>query len=339
MTHPRFTALDGLRGVAALIVINVHIGWKFGVWQPRFGYLAVDVFFLLSGFVLAMGYEPRFCQGLSARQFLKIRLIRLGPLYLLGLILGICTAPLNIFVPLTAADIFHCAIFNFFGLPSMTPYKDSTTFDLDLPLWSLFFEFWVANVAFAALRDLLSNRVLWAIIAVSAICLLMAIKQYHTLMVGFYWNSFLFGFPRVIFSFFLGVAIARAKADRSTAIAVPSWLLVLGLPILLCLPLQGRTATLFELACVFLVFPMVIYLGSNAKEGNPRLGQALGDASYALYTIHYPVYILAAWLLVNLHISPAWQWQLLFVVLILPVAWALNPIDARLRAGLQRSSS
>src|SRR4051812_10705561 len=81
-------ALDSLRGVAALTVAWHHTVGVFGTWEPEHTYLAVDLLFVLSGFVLARNYDPRFEAGMSAVQFMRARLIRLYPLYLLGLVLG-----------------------------------------------------------------------------------------------------------------------------------------------------------------------------------------------------------------------------------------------------------
>ena len=85
-----FAALDGVRGIAALAVMMFHIAW----W-PHFGrpfpsaYLAVDLFFALSGFVVAHAYSPRLSQGMSPWGFLRLRVVRLWPLYALGLAVGV----------------------------------------------------------------------------------------------------------------------------------------------------------------------------------------------------------------------------------------------------------
>ena len=75
----RFLTLDGLRGLAALIVVAVHASEHFGSAGPRFGYLAVDLFFVLSGFVLSYAYDRRFADGMTNRQFMRLRIERLAP--------------------------------------------------------------------------------------------------------------------------------------------------------------------------------------------------------------------------------------------------------------------
>lgn len=79
--------LDGMGGVAALAVVLLHGAGLTWVHMPG-GYLAVDLFLVLSGLVIARAYRSRMSQ-LGTVGFLQIRLVRLYPLYLLGLLLGI----------------------------------------------------------------------------------------------------------------------------------------------------------------------------------------------------------------------------------------------------------
>ena len=85
-----FTTLDGLRGIAAIAVVARHAPFLWGEHGPTGAlsesYLAVDFFFVLSGFVLAHAYGSRFQHGLSNAAFMRTRLLRLYPLYLLALV-------------------------------------------------------------------------------------------------------------------------------------------------------------------------------------------------------------------------------------------------------------
>src|SRR5579872_5084839 len=89
----RFQGLDGLRGVCALTVVLYHCELLFapGVIFCH-GYLAVDLFFILSGFVIAANYEHRFAGGLTAQQFVTARIRRLGPVYWVSLALALIAA-------------------------------------------------------------------------------------------------------------------------------------------------------------------------------------------------------------------------------------------------------
>jgi peptidoglycan/LPS O-acetylase OafA/YrhL len=328
----RFTTLDGLRGIAAVIVVVWHAD-NIGPWAPRFGYLAVDLFFLLSGFVVAHTYEPRFCLGMSKVNFIALRILRLYPLYLVGLLIGTVTA---ILLPsaLAPADISSAFLLNLFILPSYAVPRDTFLFYLDGPLWSLFFEFWIANILFAQFRNMLDRRFLTLIIIVCAVGVMISERAYYKLIGGFSWDDFWPGFARVGFSFFLGVGIARFYATRPPQLALPSWLFLAGLPIVLSIPIEGRIAHLYELACVFFVFPAMVYWAADAIEAKSWINKALGDASYALYTIHVPLLTVVFWGMNSLSIQPNWEIQMLFVTLVIPLAWSLSIVDVRIRTAI-----
>ena len=77
-----YATLDGIRGIAAALVAMRHAGALFPGWDfPNSG-LAVDLFFVISGFVVASAYDRRLADGLTLGAFMRIRLIRLYPLYL-----------------------------------------------------------------------------------------------------------------------------------------------------------------------------------------------------------------------------------------------------------------
>lgn len=328
----RFTTLDGLRGIAAVIVVVWHAD-NIGPWAPRFGYLAVDLFFLLSGFVLAHRYEPRFRLGLSKIDFISLRILRLYPLCLIGLLIGTLTATL---LPnkLTPADISSAFLLNLFILPSSAVPRDTFLFYLDAPLWSLFFEFWIANALFALFQNVLGRRFLAFIILICAVGLMVSEKIYYKLSGGFSWYDFWQGFARVGFSFFLGVGVARFHAIRPPRLKLRSWLFVIGLPIVLSIPIEGRIAHVYELACVFFVFPAMVYWGAEAIEFKPRINEALGNMSYALYTIHVPLLTIVFWGMNSLSIHPSWEMQTLFVILVIPLAWGLNIVDIQIRTAI-----
>ena len=88
----RYITLDAMRGIAALFVVARHFSGLRGAADPQFSFLAVDLFFLLSGFVLSFSYDERIAAGMSPAAFLMKRIIRLYPLYFLGIALGIAIA-------------------------------------------------------------------------------------------------------------------------------------------------------------------------------------------------------------------------------------------------------
>ncbi len=329
----RYVTLDGLRGVAAVMVVLFHTGDRIGTWTPRFGYLAVDLFFLLSGFVLAYRYESRFSSGLGASEFLIARIVRLYPLYVLGLVFGASLALFNMDLPsLTPQGDAISFGLGLVALPSYVLPHGQFLFAVNPPLWSLFYEFWVANIMFVILRNRLDWRLLLMIILGCGVGMLIGEKVFYNLNIGPSWPGFAGGFARLGFSFFFGVAIARMSAVRPARIKLPSWLFLLAVPALLSLPLRGAMAHRYELLCVFVLFPAMVYWGAEAFERRPRFGAALGDASYAMYTIHYPLWIVGSWALYALAIRPSLAMQFLFVGLVTTLAWGLSHVDTRVRS-------
>jgi peptidoglycan/LPS O-acetylase OafA/YrhL len=329
MIKSRFGTLDGLRGVAAIAVVLFHAGIIFRAWVPRFGYLAVDLFFILSGFVLSHAYDKRFHAGMNVTEFLYLRVIRLYPLYLLGLVLGLCVVRINpSIMGAPTASVLLNFLLNLFDFPGSeipgTLYRE--LFPLNVPLWSLFFEFWVANLIFGICAGGPSKRWLIAFVAVSGAGIFLDEKIYHTMDVGA-WPSILGGLMRVAFSFSCGMAISRFRHLAKPATA-PSWLFMIGLAVILMgVNLHDRSAQLFELACVLIIFPLMIYFGASAHERYPRVGELLGDASYALYTIHFPLLIFIKWGLARIGLPIGIVTQLLSAAALLPIALGLSWAD------------
>lgn len=95
-SKPHYPLLDGLRGVAAFIVVWYHIfeGFQFAGGKPTIdfinhGYLAVDFFFILSGFVIGYAYDDRWGKTLTLGGFFRRRLIRLHPMVVMGATIGL----------------------------------------------------------------------------------------------------------------------------------------------------------------------------------------------------------------------------------------------------------
>ena len=309
----RFGALDGLRGVAALFVVARHIG----PYVPRFSYLAVDLFFVLSGFVLALQNDARFEAGLSPWTFMRGRIRRLYPLYALGLAMGLVSAlvanPGHFGLP----TILGSTAWEALGLPSFTNlWTGGTPFPVDGVLWSIFFEFWVANLAFALLWRRLHGRALLTLVLVCGAAIVAAEALLHTLDVGWTWGALPFGVARVGFSFFLGVALCRLHRRRPPRMQVPSWAPLAVLAALLSLPLDGAAAQLAELVIVLALFPALIFWSATARERNPAVGRLLGDTSYAAYALHRPLAELTVWA------AP-----------LLPIAWGEPPPAVLMAAG------
>jgi peptidoglycan/LPS O-acetylase OafA/YrhL len=328
----RFLTLDGLRGVAAIIVVCFHMGYVRWMPTPAFGYLAVDIFFALSGFVLAQANDERFADGLTATRFMIRRTIRLFPLYLTVLLPGIALEFRSYLSPQT----LKTAGFNLLLLP--TPFYTETPaglFPNDPPAWSLFFEFWIANLFYALFWPLLSRGKLWAIVAVSAVGLIGCQLYFGSLDEGDRWSGAIVGLARVLFSFFAGVLISRSAPDSKLALATPSLLLLAATVALLCMPVTGFATKPYETICVLIFFPSIIWLGAGAIEKRPWLGARLGDMSYALYLFHFPLLITIDRHLRRHGYEPGLLAAFLFLIGVMAVAYMVDRYyDAPLRKWL-----
>ena len=328
----RFLALDGLRGVAALVVVWFHIsvfGW---VRAPQLATLAVDLFFILSGFVLAYANDKRFEAGETAGSFMLKRAIRLWPLYLAGYLLGLGGV---LSIVRQGGSHNYAAlelVTNLFLIP--TPSIHNSYFQVipvDGPAWSLVLEFWVANLVYALFWKQLRGLVLAGVIGTSAIALVYLQFKSHALFEGSQLSQIPQGVARVIFSFFVGVLIARVHKARRPKLHVPSSMIYVTLALLLFVPATGLLGRFVELSYVFLVFPALIYWGAETRETFPLVGRLLGDTSYAIYVIHTPLIYGANWLVHRLEIRPGYAIASVLLALLVMLSYTLAKLDIWVR--------
>ena len=313
-----FEVLDGLRGVAALLVVAFHT-FEPNDYGVRFkqiinhGYMAVDFFFLLSGFVVAYAYDDRW-RSMSRWDFYKRRLIRLQPMVILGSLIG---AALFYFqrgpaFPLVAATpVWKMLLVMVLGCTLLPlPYQfDIRGWDemhpLDGPAWSLFFEY-VANILYAIGLRKLSNRWLGWLSGLSAIFLLHVLLTGEGDVIGGWATNVAqlhIGFARLLFPFFAGMLLMRSgkRIPMRHGFYVCSFLLIL------CFALPrfgGRNHLwvngLYEAFCIIVVFPIIVAIGAGQLEATAtsnRLCRFFGDLSYPLYITHYPlIYIYTGWI-------------------------------------------
>ncbi len=171
-----YEILDGLRGVASIIVVAFHVlesytnGDRFAQ-VINHGYLAVDFFFLLSGFVVAYAYDDRWGK-MTLWDFCKRRLIRLQPMIIMGSIIGAALFYLQvsgIFPLISQTPVWKMLLvmvvgFTLIPLPiSMDIRGWQEMHPLNGPAWSLFFEY-IANLLYALVIRKLSKKVLAVIV-------------------------------------------------------------------------------------------------------------------------------------------------------------------------------
>lgn len=205
-----FATLDGLRGLAALLVVYHHQHLAGINGAPPAAYLAVDLFFLMSGFVIAHAYEERLQSGLAPLAFMRLRLFRLYPLYLLGSAIGLAVAVafwrLSAFHPATAPELLAVLAKGLVMAPVFSADPTVMAFPLNGPAWSLFFEAAI-NLVYAVIGVRLSNRALIAMCVATGAMLVWCGLGANDLNVGFRTLSFAWGLPRVAFSFLLGCSL------------------------------------------------------------------------------------------------------------------------------------
>lgn len=319
-SKPHYELLDGLRGVAALVVIWYHIFEAFATspvdQHVNHGYLAVDFFFILSGFVIGYAYDDRWKTSLTTKSFFKRRLIRLHPMVVMGVVLGVAAYCIQGCVRwdgthMATSMIMLAMLLNLFLLPVMPGAGadvrgNNEMFPLNGPNWSLFFEY-IGNILYAFLFRRMSTKVLTACVvffgAGLAVFAVGNFSGYGHLGVG--WtlidNNLAGGLLRLLFAFCIGLLMSRKFSPIPVRGAF--WICSGAVVILLALPHWGADAFwlngLYDAVCVIILFPCLVYLGASGKatdRATAGLCKFLGDISYPIYVVHYPfAYLFYAW--------------------------------------------
>jgi peptidoglycan/LPS O-acetylase OafA/YrhL len=313
-----YAILDRLRGVASLTVVVFHLFEAYAGGDPQqqiinHGYLAVDFFFLLSGFVVAYAYDDRWGR-MSQWGFYKRRLVRLQPMIVIGSVIGAALfafQQFSIFPKVAGTPAWQVIAVMLIGF-TMIPLPKSAdirgwdeTYPLNGPAWSLFYEY-VANILYAVGLRRLSNRALGVFVALAALALLhlCVFGSRGDLIGGWALDAegVRIGLTRVAFPFFAGVLLMRLgkRVQVRHAFALCSLLLVASLAV----PRLGGTGQLwlnglYEGLCIILLFPLIVAIGAGEKAADGlsvRIARFFGDLSYPLYITHYPlIYIYTGW--------------------------------------------
>ena len=286
---PRLEGLDALRGIAALLVVGLHANAVFG-GQPWFGkgYLAVDFFLMLSGFLMVRVTEPKLAGGAPPFAWLRGRYWRFWPMMALGGLIGLpylyerCGGP---------SDFALAAGANFLLLPYPC---DRLIFPLNVPAWTILAEL-IANIAHVLLLRRLPTRAV-AVLAVVALALMaLTIARFGSLDVGARPEHLAYTLPRVFFAYLLGMLLGRAsQAQLETPL--PGWLAPLLLPLAVLLGwLIGWWNWTFDLAYVVIVCPLAIAAALKLYNTG-RLGWFSAAFAFPLFAVHVPILEGARWL-------------------------------------------
>ncbi len=297
MNHNRYAFLDGIRGMAALFVMTRHTVdyWRFSFYRS---YLAVDLFFILSGFVIAYAYDEKIRTGIiTFPKFILIRLIRLYPVFILSLLISsalfIGRLVLKHEIDSTnLSGILSVVAITALFLPSHLA-GDNGLFPINGVYWSLFFEL-VVNFLYAAIRPILNNYVLISIVLVAGFLLAQSSYLNGNLNTGFYWEkaSLIAGFARSIFGIFLGLLLFRHHSRFKRFLDRPyvAWIAVFVIALVLASPSVHGLNWLIDLISVVIIFPMAVLAASHGKSMKLQgLLVMLGSASYPIYVLHIPI--------------------------------------------------
>jgi peptidoglycan/LPS O-acetylase OafA/YrhL len=305
-----------MRGIAALCVMIYHYTQFGALPLLHHADLAVDVFFMLSGFVLTRTYAPRLLSDMSASDYIRRRLIRLTPMFLIGLLVG--TLALYAFMikglsTYTPRALFGSFLCNAFYLPYIndleirnfvsTNMVQGEIFPANPPAWSLFFEL-IVSMAFIGLNKLGRSRLfkiagLAFLALVVAGFLIMPLNHAFTLDLKQGWGTknFLGGFPRVFYGFTVGMIIAGLAEDekwvgklaRLKSYFGSTYVLYFLLILIFCFPKEFRG--IYAVAVLLAVAPFLIFMASRIEcHGLERkIASFLGWLSYGVYCLHYPI--------------------------------------------------
>jgi len=294
-TKQHFEILDGLRGIAALSVVTFHfMEWVYSDYSQNFighGFLAVDFFFCLSGFVIGYAYDDRIGK-MGVLEFFKSRIIRLHPMVIAGSVLGLLAFLLDPFgghpeLYSTGKIIlaFFCSIL-LIPLPVIAD-RGFNLFSFNAPAWSLFWEY-AANIVYAFVLYKIGRRYLLLLTILSAMAICLVCYRSGNLMGGWSGPTFWDGSARISYSFLAGLFIYRS-----------SWIIknklgFIGVAILLFLAFImpfSKWNWLTEPFTVLFYFPLLIALGAGAalKPDLKKVCIFLGKISYPLYMTHYAV--------------------------------------------------
>lgn len=378
-SKPRYAILDGLRGVAALVVILFH-GFEtyipfFGTQHINHGYLAVDFFFVLSGFVIGYAYDDRW-DRMSTWSFFKRRLIRLHPMVVAGTLFGACLfffGESDYFSLIGGTEpwkFFLCIVLGLLMIPAGTGLDIrgwGETNSLNGPNWSLTFEY-IGNILYAFVLRRLPTVVLGMLCVASA---------FLTMNLALGWDVFGFfaqpkydviggwsitpdqmyvGFSRLLYPFLCGLLISRllpkfiTKENPSGSplgIRGGFWWASLLLVVLFAVPqIGGKSCVadgLYQVFAIVVMFPVIVLIGAGSKTTDKRSAkwcETLGNISYPLYITHFPLmYMQMAWVSSHKE-SPVWHHVVLnlgILLVAIGIAWAfLKLYDEPVRAWLKK---
>lgn len=299
-TKPHYHILDGLRGVAALVVVCFHIFEAYATshldQRINHGYLAVDFFFILSGFVIGYAYDDRW-KRMTIKEFIKRRLIRLHPMVVMGAVIGAVmfyTQGCSVWdvTKVSIGILLLSMLLNALLIPMTTGFEIrgvGEMYPLNGPSWSLLFEY-IGNLLYVFFIRKLSTAALSVLVLLAAFGLgIFAIfGPLGDICVGYAMTgeNIVGGFLRLLFSFSAGLLMSRLF--NPVRIKGAFWIGGISIVMLAAVPRIGGSENLwmngiYDTVCVVLLFPLIVWLGASGKTTDrvtARICTFLGDISY-----------------------------------------------------------
>lgn len=289
----RMVQLDGLRGIAAFMILFYHLDMVFRIGGPfRRGYLYVDLFFLLSGFVLAVSTEKKLLAGIGAAEFTWARFKRLWPLVAVGAgVAAIRAFVIGMADPLTLLWWLALDLAMVPSLAGAGPF-----YRYNGPQWTLFYEL-LANFIHALLLKKVPTWVLPMLALLLGGWLVHTVQAHGSDTMGVnaptwatWWNAL----PRVGFSYVLGVWIGRHYKQGLRSPGLPWWLAlalpIAGIAVVPSLPLSTQSG---DLLFVIGFLPVVMWLVamSSPPAAMAKPLEWLGTYSLPVYCVHLTVLV------------------------------------------------
>ena len=308
---PHYAILDGLRGVAAVMVVLFHL-FEGSLSDREFhtdqiinhGYLCVDFFFMLSGFVIGYAYDDRWGK-MSLWDFCKRRLVRLQPMVVMGMLIGgifFYFQDSEIYPAMASTPMWEMLLvmtigFTLLPVPTSMDVRGwAEMHPLNGPAWSLFFEY-IANILYATVVRRFSNTWLSILVFLAGCALIHQCFSQGNNIGG--WTLDLeqlqIGATRLIFPFFGSLLLFRL--GKLASIRNAFWWCSLMLVAAISMPHVGgaeyfRLNGLYDAFCIIVIFPLIIFMAASGHTKDRFSSKAckfLGDISYPLYITHYPI--------------------------------------------------
>ena len=316
----RLSQLDGLRGFAAMVIMLYHSALVFRTHGPFVrGYLLVDLFFLLSGFVLAVSTEKKLNAGVGALEFTWKRFMRLWPLVAVGAGVAAVWAVVGGGHPVLG--IAWLLLLDLAMIPVLA--GAGPFYRLNGPQWTLFWEL-VANFLHALVLRRVPTRWLPILAGLMGAALVYTVRKHGGDTMGvsaLTWETWWMPVPRVFWSYILGVWLGRIYRGGARTPALP-W------PIALALPLAGTMAVPYlplnnvngDLVFVIVFLPLAMWAVAMTTIPAwlaPKLDE-LGAFSLPLYCVHLTVLVAVSTL------GLGWRWVPVGVAASCAVAWVFH---------------